>query len=59
MLRQVTSGIFQEASEFSKITVTLALPKLLDKPRETIFESSAQENENKIEFLLCISLDFL
>ena len=59
MLRCVTSGIFQEASEFSKITVTLALPKLLDEPSETIFESSAQGNENKIEFLLCISLDFL
>jgi hypothetical protein len=59
MLRQVTSGIFQEASEFSKITVTLALPKLSDEPSETSFESSAQENENKIEFLLCISLDFL
>lgn len=58
MLRHVTSGIFQEASEFSKITVTLALPKLLDEPSETSFESSAQENENKIEFLLCISLDF-
>jgi len=58
MLMCVTSGIFQEASEFSKITVTLALPKLLDEPSETSFEPSAQGNENKIEFLLCISLDF-
>ena len=59
MLGYVTSGIFQEASEFSKITVTLALQKLLDEPSETSFESSVQGNENKIEFLLCISLDFL
>jgi len=51
MLRCVTSGIFQDASEFSKITVTLALQKLLDEPSETSFESSAQGNENKIEFL--------